>query len=122
MIDFTNTSGGPCTLFGYPGVALTQGTAPGTQIGAAATRSSAASAALVTLAPGATGNALLRIAQAVNYTPAVCQPVATSYLQIYPPNQTAAIYLAYKSTGCAAAKVPPLLSVGVVQAGTGSGN
>src|SRR5215472_2788352 len=37
VIDFTNISGGACTLFGYPGVALAGGT-PVTQIGAAAAR------------------------------------------------------------------------------------
>jgi hypothetical protein len=39
-------------------------------------------------------------------------------LQIYPPNQTTPIYLAYKSTGCSATSVN-LLSIGVVQAGSG---
>ncbi len=118
MIDFTNISGGPCTLFGYPGVALAGGT-PLAQIGAAASRSSASAATTVTLAAGATANALLRITQAVNYPASHCHPVASSYLQIYPPNQTTPIYLAYKSTGCAISTVP-LLTIGVVQAGTGS--
>jgi hypothetical protein len=119
VIDFTNISGAPCTLFGYPGVALAGGT-PVTQIGAAATRSSAASATLVTLAAGATANALLRITQAGDYSASQCHPTASSYLQIYPPNQTTPIYLAYKATGCASTAVPPLLSIGVVQAGSGS--
>ena len=118
VIDFKNISGAPCTLFGYPGVALAGGS-PVTQIGAAATRSTAASATLVTLAAGATGNALLRITQAVNYPASECHPVASSYLQIYPPNQTTPIYLAYKSTGCSSTAVPPILSIGVVQAGSG---
>jgi Protein of unknown function (DUF4232) len=118
VIDFTNISGQTCTIFGYPGVALAAGT-PVTQVGAAATRSTAAAAALVTLAPGATGNALLRITQALNYDPSKCHPVATSYLQIYPPNQTTPVYLAYNSTGCKTSV--PLLSVGVVQLGTGGG-
>lgn len=117
VIDFTNISGAPCTLFGYPGVALAAGS-PVTQVGAAASRSSAAAPELVTLPAGATANALLRITQAVNYTPSHCHPVPTTYLQIYPPNQTTPIYLAYKSMGCAV-KTVPLLSVGVMQAGTG---
>ena len=60
VIDFTNISNAPCTLYGYPGVSLAAGT-PVTQVGAAASRSPAAAAALVTLAPGQTANALLRI-------------------------------------------------------------
>jgi Domain of unknown function (DUF4232) len=117
VIDFTNISGAPCTLFGYPGVALAGGS-PVTQIGAAASRSSVAAAKTVTLAAGGTASALLRITQAENYPATRCNPVASDYLQIYPPNQTTPIYLAYKSTGCSATSVN-LLSIGVVQAGNG---
>jgi len=59
VIDFTNTSTASCTLYGYPGVSLT--TASGAQIGAAATRDTASAPRLVTLAPGATANAELRL-------------------------------------------------------------
>jgi hypothetical protein len=117
IIDFTNISGAACTLFGYPGVALAGGT-PVTQIGAAAARSTASSPRLVTLAPGKTANALLRITQAENYPASRCAPKASTYLQIYPPNQTTPIYLAYKSTGCSSSAVN-LLTIGVVQPGNG---
>ena len=117
VIDFTNISGSPCTLFGYPGLALAGGT-PVTQIGAAAARSTGSSAKLVTLAAGKTANALLQITQAENYSASRCVPKASTYLQIYPPNQTTPIYLAYKSTGCSASAVN-LLTVGVVQPGNG---
>ena len=117
VIDFTNISGSPCTLFGYPGMALAGGT-PVTQIGAAAARSTGSSAKLVTLAAGKTANALLQITQAENYSASRCVPKASTYLQIYPPNQTTPIYLAYKSTGCSSSKVN-LLTVGVVQPGNG---
>jgi len=119
VIDFTNISGAACTIFGYPGVALAGGT-PVTQVGTAATRSTAAAAALVTLAPGATGSALLRITQALNYPTSKCHPVSTTYLQIYPPNQTTPVYVGYKATGCALTSVN-LLSVGVVQPGDTGG-
>ncbi len=117
VIDFTNISNAPCTLYGYPGVSLASGT-PVTQVGAAASRSTATAATLVTLGPGQTANALLRIVAAGNYSPTTCTPTTTTYLQIYPPNQTTPIYLGYKSTGCAAPSVK-LLSVSVVTAGTG---
>jgi hypothetical protein len=119
VIDFTNIGSAPCTLYGYPGVSLTTGTTPATQVGAAASRSTAAGPTLVTLAPSQTGNALLRITQAVNYPASECSPTATTYLQIYPPNQTTPIYLPYASTGCASKSVN-LVSIGVVQAGSGS--
>jgi hypothetical protein len=118
VIEFTNVSGSPCTLYGFPGVALTSGTAPSTQVGLAASRSNATAATVITLAAGQTASALLRIVDALNFPSADCSPTATSYLQIYPPNQTAAIYLAYKSTGCTSTKVN-LLSVSVVTTGTG---
>jgi hypothetical protein len=117
VIEFTNISNAPCTLYGYPGVSLASGT-PATQVGAAASRSTATAPTLVTLGPGQTANALLRIVEAGNYSPGACSPTTTTYIQIYPPNQTTPIYLGYKSTGCASASVK-LLSVSVVTAGTG---
>ncbi len=117
VIDFTNISNGPCTLYGYPGVSLASGT-PVTQVGAAASRSTATAATVVTLGPGQTASALLRIVEAGNYSPAACSPTTTTYIQIYPPNQTTPIYLSYKSTGCASSSVN-LLSIGVVTPGNG---
>ena len=118
VIDFTNISNVTCTLYGYPGVSLAAGT-PVTQVGQAASRSTVAGPALVTLAPGQTANALLRITQALNYPTGTCAPTKTTYLQIYPPNETTPIYLAYSSTGCSSNSVN-LLTIGVVQAGAGS--
>ena len=117
VIDFTNISNKACTMYGYPGVSLAGGT-PVAQVGMAASRSTVAGPTVVTLAPGQTGNALLRITQALNYPRAKCSPAKTTYLQIYPPNQTTPIYLAYSSTGCSSNSVN-LLTIGVVQAGAG---
>ena len=119
VIVFTNISNVTCTLYGYPGVSLAAGT-PVTQVGQAASRSTVAGPSLVTLAPGQAANSLLRITQAVNYPSATCAPTKTTYLQIYPPNQTTPIYLAYSSTGCSSNSVN-LLTIGVVQSGAGSG-
>jgi hypothetical protein len=118
VIDFTNIGTASCSLYGYPGIALAGGS-PVTQIGAAASRSPQAGPALVTLKPGAVANTLLRITQAQNYPTSKCSPTASTYLQIYPPNQTTPIYLAYASTGCSSTAVN-LLTIGVVQAGAGS--
>jgi Protein of unknown function (DUF4232) len=98
-------------------VSLAAGT-PVAQVGMAASRSTVAAPSIVTLAPGQAANALLRITQAVNYPSATCSPKTTTYLQIYPPNRTTPIYLAYPSTGCASNAVN-LLTIGVVQAGAG---
>jgi Domain of unknown function (DUF4232) len=119
VIDFTNISGATCTMYGYPGVSLARGT-PVTQVGMAASRSPVAAPTVVTLTPRQTANALLRITQALNYPSAKCSPTGTTYLQIYPPNQTTPIYLAYTTTGCMSNSVN-LLTIGVVQTGAGSG-
>ncbi len=73
----------------------------------------------MTLAPGQAGNALLRIVQAMNYPTATCSPAPTTVLRVYPPNQTTAVDLAFKSTGCTSDSVN-LLTIGVVQPGDGS--
>jgi hypothetical protein len=117
-IDFTNAGSTSCTLYGYPGVSLGTGM-PFTQVGAAATRSTTAAPSAVKLAPGQTANAVLRVVEAANYPQATCSPTPTTYLRIYPPNQTTALYLAFKSTGCTSNSVK-LLTIGVVQPGTGS--
>src|SRR5512146_43973 len=116
VLEFTNISSVACTLFGYPGVALAGGT-PVTQVGAAASRSTAAAATVVTLQPGQTASTLLRITQALNYPKSKCSPTQTTFLQIYPPNQTTPTYVSYSSTGCASTSVN-LLSIGVMKPGT----
>ena len=93
-IRFTNHSSTGCTLFGYPGVSFVTGPA-GSQVGNAASRTPlpAGPAHLVTLAPGAVANAVLQIADTGNYPRSTCQPASGPYLRIYPPGQTAALYL-----------------------------
>ena len=117
MIDFTNISQTTCTLYGYPGVSLAGGT-PVQQMGPAATRDTTTPRTLVTLAPGATANALLRITHAENYPAAQCHPAAAQYLQIYPPGQTTPMYVAYNATACTG--TVGILSIGALQAGAGS--
>jgi Protein of unknown function (DUF4232) len=118
VIYFTNLSNTPCTLYGYPGVSLAAGSSQVNQVGAAAARSTATAATVVTLDAGQSANATLRIVEAGNYPTGTCQPTPTTFLQIFPPGQTTPIYLAYKSTGCASSAVN-LLSVSVMTAGTG---
>ena len=118
VIYFTNLGTTPCSLYGYPGVSLAAGSAHVNQVGAAASRSSATAAAVVTLNAGQSANALLRIVEAGNYPTGSCKPTATTFLQIFPPGQTTPIYLGYKSTGCASSTVN-LLSVSVMTPGTG---
>jgi hypothetical protein len=115
FIDFTNTSSAPCTLYGYPGVSLT--TASGAQIGAAATRNAATAPTLVTLAPGATANAELRMTDPTVYPTGKCQPATSAYLKIYPPNQTQPVQISFKGGTCASSSVK-MLAIGVVTPGS----
>ena len=88
------------------------------QVGAAANRQSTAPPSVVALQPGQTGSALLRVVQALNYPQATCSPTATSYLRVYPPNETVSVLLPFKSMGCTASSVN-LLTIDMVQAGAG---
>jgi uncharacterized protein DUF4232 len=116
VIDFTNISNVTCTLYGYPGVSLAGGQ-PITQIGLAAAENPATPRQLVTLAPGAVANALLRIVHAGNYPASKCGPVTATWLQIYPPNQTTPIYLKYSSPTCS--RHVQILTINVVLPGSG---
>ena len=116
-VVFTNTSGATCTLYGYPGVSLVSA-APYTQIGLAAERSGTVPVKLITLATGASANAVVQIVDALNFGSATCSPTKAAFLRIYPPNQTAPVYLADTSETCA--QPIQTLSVTAVQAGSGS--
>jgi hypothetical protein len=117
VIDFTNTSSSTCTLFGYPGVSLVSGP-PYVQIGVPAKRSTGSSPVKqITLAPGATANALLQIVDALNFPSTTCGPVKATALKIYPPNQTAPVYLPNASEACS--KSVQIMNIGPVLAGSG---
>jgi hypothetical protein len=112
-INFTNTSSAACTLYGYPGVSLVS--SAHAQIGLAAKRTTTAPVEVVTLGPGATGHAELQIADALNFPTSTCSPAQAADLRIYPPNQTAAVFLPDRSQGCA--QPVQVLFVGPVQPG-----
>jgi len=54
---------------------------------------------------------------AVDFPAAKCHLVTADQLKIYPPNQTTPVYLHYTSQTCA--KPVQILTIGVVQAGSG---
>ena len=116
-IVFTNTSGATCTLYGYPGVSLVSAP-PYMQIGLAAKRTSTVPVKVVTLASGASANAVLQIVDALNFGSATCSPTKGAFLRIYPPNQTVPVYVANQSEVCA--QPVQTLFISPVQAGSGS--
>lgn len=116
-IVFKNLNNKPCTMYGYPGVSFGAGT-PVQQVGQPAARNPQVTPKLVTLQPGGHAYAVLQIGDAANWPPTTCQPTPTTYLQVYPPNTSNLLYIAFDSTACKGDVVT--LHVEAVQAGTGS--
>ena len=117
-IEFTNTSGSACTLFGYPGVSFVTGV-NGSQVGAAAHRDSTQPATEVTLPPGAVAHATLQIIDAENFPLSTCKITPVHTLKIYPPNQTAPVFLKLASKTCTATSVE-VLNIQTVASGSGA--
>jgi len=102
-IQFTNTAGTACAMYGFPGVSFVTGQG-GSQIGAPAQRSSSAKVT-VTLAAHATAHAWLQIAEAGNYPASSCHVANANWLKIYPPGNTGAAYVSHSFQTCSSAKV-----------------
>jgi hypothetical protein len=118
-INFTNTSGSACEMYGYPGVSFAAAaTGAGQQIGAAAQRDATFAKMAVRLAPGETAHAWLKVTVAANYPAATCQPVTTHWLRIYPPDETVPGYVGHTFNACASTNTA-LLSILPVRAGQG---
>ena len=96
---FTNTSSATCTMYGYPGVALVSQPGGGV-VGAAAVRNATFPKEVVTLAPGAVAHASLQVGIAQNYPPAQCKPATGHWLQVYPPGEYAALFVAFTAQTC----------------------
>jgi hypothetical protein len=119
-IEFTNQSTATCSLFGYPGVSFVTKVG-GSQIGASADQNPGTPRKLVTLAPGAEAHALLQVVVAQNFPAAKCKLVKAHWLKVYPPGQTAPLYLSFDSDTCSSpSKAVRVLNVETVQPGDGA--
>lgn len=115
-LEFTNVSGTPCTLAGYPEVTAYRG--DDVQVGPAAARDTSGAARRVLLAPGQSAHAVLDAA-----TPAArCHPLRASGLRVIAPGQTAARYVKRSFTACAARATggESVLFVDAIQPGAGA--
>jgi uncharacterized protein DUF4232 len=118
-LEFSNTGTASCTLYGYPGVSFVTGE-NGSQIGASAGEDPATPRQQVTLSPGGTAHALLQVAVAQNFPAARCKLATAHLLKVYPPGQTAALYVSYTAATCAnPSKAVRTLMVQTVQPGAG---
>ena len=108
----TNSGTGPCLLRGFPGVSLTAD-ANGEPIGAPAIRDASSPVTDVVLAPGQAGTATLRYTQAGNYPD--CSRTEAAGFRIYPPEDTASLFVAGPRDACSNADIN-LLTIGAFQA------
>jgi len=91
VILFTNVSGSACTMYGFPGVSYVSGPSGG-RIGDPAQRSK--SPVEVVVAAGVTARAVLYETRTGVYDPEQCKPVEPAGILVYPPDETAAVYVA----------------------------
>jgi len=115
-IVFKNLDNVPCTLYGFPGVALAAGT-PVTDVGQPSSENPSTARELVTLAPGGYANATLQVEDAANFPASTCMPVPTTWMEVIPPNQSVPLNIPYNSTACKGST--KLLTVTAVRPGNG---
>jgi Protein of unknown function (DUF4232) len=95
----TNTGNRSCELTGFPGVSYVAGE-QGEQIGPAAAMLGDRGGP-VPLAVGAAAGAQLRLVNVGNYDVAACRPTPVRGLRVYPPGDTAALFVPLDGVGCA---------------------
>jgi hypothetical protein len=111
---FTNTSTRTCTLYGFPGVSYLTGPT-GQQVNDPARRSGD-NPGRVTLDPQQAGHATVHTGQPGNF-PDTCKPVAVAGYRVYPPDETAAVFVAAPSQQCSANGVD-VAEISPIQPGT----
>ncbi|MDT7751542.1 MAG: hypothetical protein QOD96_5204 [Pseudonocardiales bacterium] len=116
-LRFSNKGSRPCVIQGFAGVSYVTGD-NGTQVGPAAEREGVKGAP-VTLAPGAVASASLAMVQVLNYDESVCRPTPTRGLRVYPPGDTASVFVPVAGTGCAGSPPGPQLRISTIKAGPG---
>lgn len=112
-IEFTNLSGGTCTLFGFPTVSAVS--LKGKGIGAPALHSPGKKVKAVKLAQGQTATAQLQIVDALNFSPNECKPTWAAGVRIGVPGGfgTKVAPLAFQTCALTSAQI---LRVGAVTA------
>jgi len=112
----TNNGSTECALQGWPGVSFV-GDGNGTQLGKAADFDRTTAHPTVTLAPGGTAQAPLKITQALNYPTADCTPQQADGFRVYPPGSKESLFVKDADvTACTNPAAPTLLVVGALSA------
>lgn len=106
----TNTGKRTCELVGFPGVSYVAGD-NGAQVGPAA-EMRGPRAPQVNLAPGAAAAATVQLVNVGNFDPASCKPVPVRGLRVYPPGDTASLFVPLENgQGCTVNPPQPQLFV-----------
>ena len=103
-LTLINNGSAPCTLSGYPGVSFVD--ANGAPVGAPASRD-ASGAGTVTLQPGASASAGVRITQP-GVIGQVYNPHQAAGVRVYPPGSYESLVVAYSGQACGNPKVSQL--------------
>lgn len=112
----TNGGTAECSLQGWPGVSFV-GDDDGTQLGAAAEFDRSTPHPTVTLQPGGTAQAPLKIVQALNYPESDCDPKQPDGFRVYPPGSTESLFIAYTNAMACESSSVSLLTVGALVPG-----
>lgn len=112
-LKFTNKSDAKCTIQGFPGVSYVGGS-NGKQVGEPAKRTPPKGEP-IHLAPGASASANVGFVQVHNFDASQCKPTSVRGLRVYPPHDTASMFVSMKGTGCAGNVSDPQLTVATVK-------
>ncbi|KAA5832098.1 DUF4232 domain-containing protein [Saccharopolyspora hirsuta] len=115
---FTNSSDRSCVLQGFPGVSYVGGE-DGHQIGEAAFREGKKGEE-INLEPGGKASAMIKYTTVENYDSGECRMEPAKGLRIYPPQETASMFIPFEHerNGCAGNGIPGhQLTVQTIQAG-----
>ena len=120
-LEISNISARACTLYGFPGVSALGSN--GHQLGSPASWDHAHPSRLLTLSPGTTAHAVLRIVDVSVFgnPEQPCNPTQAAGLRIIPPNDRTSLEVPFSFSACATPG-PIYLSVRTTQSGAGIPN
>ena len=118
-IQFTNVGKQNCTMVAWPGVSYVAGD-DGHQVGQAAQRVGDRGS-VVTLKPGAVASAELDEVHVETYDASQCQITQVRGLRIYPPHNTASVFVAQQDAKACASTAIPGYQLGVQSVKPGPG-